>query len=97
MDEHGNRESAGPAARRRLNPRTARDWPIIALSAAGVCFIVLGLLAFALPSSLEGELVLVLGPNHALRLMDLVGVFFAAIGVTLTWLGGMLWQRQVRG
>ena len=96
MADNGGRGAAGPAPRRGLKARFQGDWTVPALSAAGVCFIILGLVALALPTSYEGELLVYLTPNHSLSVMDVAGGFAVSLGIVLTWLGGMLWQRQMR-
>ncbi len=55
----------------------------------------LGLVALALPDGQEGVMLWQWSPEHALRLMDSVGVFATALGVSLTWLGGMFWRRRM--
>ncbi|MGC9398679.1 MAG: hypothetical protein ACP5HM_06040 [Anaerolineae bacterium] len=72
------------------------DWRVIALSAAGICFIALGLFIFALSEDQEGTVLWQLGSEHALRTMDLAATFTVSLGVALTWIGGMLWQRQIK-
>jgi len=74
----------------------SKDWRVVALSVAGICFIALGLVIFALPADQEGDILLHLGPEHAFRTMDLAATFTTGLGVALTWLGGMLWQRQIK-
>ncbi|MEA3396280.1 MAG: hypothetical protein U9R05_02330 [Chloroflexota bacterium] len=74
----------------------SRDWHILALSGAGIFFIVLGLAALGLPAGQEGELIWRLSPDHAVHLMDVLGAFSATLGVILTWLGSMLWQRRMK-
>jgi len=96
MAENRDGRPARPATGARLNAYTGKDWRILALSGAGSIFIILGLMTLALPSTYEGMLVLGLGPEHALRMMDIAGMFSAGIGVILTWLSGMLWQRQMQ-
>lgn len=71
-------------------------WQVPALSAAGICFILLGLLALALPVAQEGGLIWRLDGSHALSWMDLLGLFFTCLGVMLTWLSGLVWRRQLR-
>ncbi|MDX9954013.1 MAG: hypothetical protein RBT75_07955 [Anaerolineae bacterium] len=95
MANDGGRGAAGPAPRGGLKARFQGDWTVPALSAAGVCFIILGLVAFALPATYEGELLVLLTPNHSLRVMDVAGAFAVGLGIVLTWLGGRLWQRQM--
>jgi hypothetical protein len=77
---------------------TARKqhWLVIALSGAGVLFILLGLMALALPDTYEGFYVWQLNSEHTFYLMDVVGVFALALGVILNWLGGALWKSQMR-
>lgn len=81
---------------RRIEIADSSDWKIVALSGAGIAFILLGLTVLALPASQEGDLVITLTPEHALHIMDIAGAFLAGLGVVLTWLGGMLWQRQMK-
>ncbi|MCJ7548274.1 MAG: hypothetical protein MUQ30_01155 [Anaerolineae bacterium] len=76
-------------------PAPRHNWLVVALSAAGVIFILLGLLALALPTSQEGIHVWQLDSQHAIYLMDVAGSFAIGLGVVLTWLGGKLWNRQL--
>ncbi len=69
---------------------------VVALSASGVIFIMLGLLTLAVPAAQEGELILQLNDTYALYYMDVAGLFVAAMGVLLTWLSGRLWQYYVK-
>ena len=73
-----------------------QHWLVIALSGAGVLFILLGLMALALPDTYEGAYVWQLNSEHTFYLMDVVGVFVLALGVILNWLGGALWKSQMR-
>jgi drug/metabolite transporter (DMT)-like permease len=75
---------------------TMRDWRVLALSVAGIFFIMLGLVILALPSDQEGDILWQLDPEHAVRWMDMAGAFLTGLGVMLTWVGGLLWQRQMR-
>jgi hypothetical protein len=68
----------------------------MALSGAGVIFILLGLLTLALPTAQEGAQLWQLDSGHAIYLMDLAGLFALGMGVVLTWLGGKLWSYQFR-
>jgi hypothetical protein len=68
---------------------------VIAMSAAGVLFILLGLAGLALPQAQEGARLWQVDTQHAVHLMDLVGIFAVGIGLTLTWLGGKYWNQQV--
>lgn len=72
------------------------NWMVIALSGAGVLFILLGLMALALPPTYEGFYILELDSEHSFYLMDVIGVFALALGVILNWLGGTLWKYQMR-
>jgi len=76
-------------------PSPRHNWLVVALSAAGVIFILLGLLALALPTSQEGMHVWQLDSRHAIYLMDVAGSFAIGLGLVLTWLGGRLWNRQL--
>ena len=96
MADHGGRSAAGSAPRGGVRARLQGDWTLVGLSTAGVCFIILGLIAFALPAAYEGELLLLLTPQHAPHVMDVAGSFAVGLGVVLTWLAGRLWQRQMR-
>lgn len=73
-----------------------QNWLVIALSGAGVLFILLGLMALALPDTYEGTFVWQLNSEHSLYLMDIVGVLVLFLGVILNWLGGALWKSQMR-
>jgi len=88
--------AASSTARRKLKVSTQTDWRVLALSVAGVFFILLGLIAFSLPNDQEGDLLLPLSTAHAVHLMDFAGLFTAGMGVMLTWLGGRVWKRQLR-
>jgi len=69
---------------------------VIALSAAGVLFILLGLLALALPTPQEGAHIWQLDNAHSFYLMDVAGMFTLGLGVLLSWLGGKFWSWQLR-
>ena len=69
---------------------------VTALSAAGVLFIVLGLLALALPTPQEGMYVGQLDSDHSFYLMDVAGMFTLGLGVILSWLSGKFWAWQLR-
>jgi hypothetical protein len=73
-----------------------QHWLVIALSGAGVIFILLGLMVLALPDAYEGFHVWQLNSEHTFNLMDVVGALVLGLGVILNWLGGMLWQYQMR-
>ncbi len=94
MDHYVGRGFAGPAAGRELRSPTSYNWPVMALSGAGVAFIFLGLLTLALPPALEGARIWQLDSDHAVYLMDLAGAFAIGMGVVLTWLSGKLWNYQ---
>jgi hypothetical protein len=88
---------AGASSGRRLMDMAKRNGLVVALSAAGVSFILLGILALALPTSREGIFIVQLDSSHALYLMDVAGIINLGIGVVLTWLGGKLWSRHLHG
>jgi cytochrome c biogenesis protein CcdA len=71
-----------------------RNWPVIAISSAGVIFILLGLLALAMPPAQEGVQLWQLDHQHAVYQMDVAGSFVLGLGIALTWLSGKLWNRQ---
>ena len=73
-----------------------RNWLVIALSAAGVVFILFGLMALAVPTSYEGFYLWELDHEHAFRLLDVVGALALGVGVVLNWLGGTLWKHLLR-
>ena len=77
-------------------PPSRVNWLVIALSGAGVGFMLLGLLALALPTAQEGMRIVQLDKEHALYLLDIAGGFVIMFGLLLTWLGGQLWSRQLR-
>jgi cytochrome c biogenesis protein CcdA len=72
-----------------------QNWLVTAAGAAGVLFIVLGLLALALPTAQEGINVWQFDREHAVHLMDLAGTFVLGLGLALTWLSGKLWNHQL--
>jgi len=84
-----------PMSSASVMPAPRHNWLVVALSAAGVIFILLGLLALALPTSQEGMHVWQLDSQHAIYLMDVAGSFAIGLGLVLTWLGGKLWNRQL--
>lgn len=69
---------------------------VISLSAAGVLFILAGLIVLALPSAQEGMEVMQLDGAHALYAMDVIGMAIIGLGVILTWLSAQFWTRQLR-
>ncbi len=73
-----------------------RNWLVMALSAAGVIFILLGLMALALPTTYEGFYIWQMDSEHTFRLMDAVGAFALGLGVILNWLGATLWKHLMR-
>lgn len=77
-------------------PVSRFNWPVIALSGAGVVFMLLGLLALAMPTAQEGMHIVELDQEHALYFLDIAGGFVILFGLLLTWLGGQLWSRQLR-
>jgi len=95
MDEYVDRRFARSTTRGELTGLMTPNWSVIALSAAGVIFILLGLLALAISGAQEGDLVWQLNSTHAMHWMDIAGLFTAAIGVALTWLSGQLWKSQI--
>jgi hypothetical protein len=88
-------QATRPMSSANVMPAPRHNWLVVALSAAGVIFILLGLLALALPTSQEGIHVLQLDSQHAIYLMDVAGSFAIGLGLVLTWLGGKLWNRQL--
>jgi hypothetical protein len=69
---------------------------VIAVSAAGVFFILLGLLALALPTPFEGPQLREFDSQHAIYLMDAAGIFVLVLGLVLTWLGSRIWHRYLQ-
>lgn len=76
-------------------PDARGNWLVMALSATGVFFIVLGLLALALPTAQEGVQLWQLDQEHAVYTMDVAGTFVLGLGLVLTWLGGRLWNHHL--
>jgi len=76
-----------------MGPRV--NWVVLTLSGLGVALILLGLLALALPPAYEGIRLWQLDGQHTLYLMDLVGLVAVAAGMGSTWLGGLVWKRQM--
>ena len=73
----------------------SKSWPVQLFSWAGVLLILSGMLGLALPTAQEGACVLVLDSEHAFHAMDVASLLLLGLGVTLTWLGGQLWRRQL--
>ncbi|MEA3308445.1 MAG: hypothetical protein U9Q70_02900 [Chloroflexota bacterium] len=96
MAENSGGRAAGSSPHGGVITLVNLDWGIISLSLAGIFFILLGLVVLALPDGQEGIIIWQLDPDHALRLMDAVGVFATTLGVSLAWLGGMFWRRQLQ-
>ncbi len=71
------------------------NWVVFTTSAAGIAFILLGLLALAPPTAQEGILLWQLNARRALYLMDVAGGFAIGLGLALTWLSSRLWNRLV--
>lgn len=88
-------QTAQPMPSATVMPAPRQNGLVVALSAAGILFIILGLLALALPTSQEGMHVWQLDPQHAVYLMDVAGSFAIGLGLILTWLGGKLWNRHL--
>lgn len=82
--------SSGPFA-----PSANPHGLVVALSAAGLIFILLGFLALALPPSQEGVHVWQIDALHAIYLMDVAGVFALGMGLALAWLSGKLWNHHL--
>lgn len=94
MERPFNRGFAGSAASGKLTALPQQEWAVIALNGAGVLFILLGLLALALPAAQEGAQLWQISHQHALYLMDVAGGFAVGMGLMLTWLGGQFWKQQ---
>ena len=77
-------------------PASRFNWLVIALSGAGIIFMLLGLVALALPTAQEGIRIVQIDREHALYLLDIAGGFVILFGLLLTWLGGKFWSRQLR-
>jgi cytochrome c biogenesis protein CcdA len=77
-------------------PTARTNWGVTAISIAGILFMLLGLMALALPTSQEGVKLWELDSRHAVYLMDIAGSFALGLGLALTWLGSRLWNRHLQ-
>ncbi len=68
---------------------------VVVVSAIGLMFLLLGLLALALPISTEGTLLWELSSQRAVHLMDVIGLLLLGLGLALTWLSSRIWNRQL--
>ncbi len=71
------------------------DRRVLLLSAAALLIVLAGLLVLALPDSYEGGTLYTLDATHSVRALDGVGLILLAMGGTLSWGAGILWQRRV--
>ena len=72
-----------------------RQWRVIVLALLAVLLLVAGLVMLILPDPYEGDVLYQLDPQHAIRVLDVLGAGLAAIGCVVAWLAGVVWQRQM--
>jgi len=65
---------------------------VILLAALAVLLLLAGLAALILPDSYEGP-VYPLDAGHAVSALDGLGVALLALGCTVAWSAGFVWQR----
>jgi len=53
-----------------------------------------GLYIIALPDVASGPVVLTFDTGHGLHQSDVMGLSLLALGVGMTWIAGLIWQRQ---
>lgn len=95
MDSYVDERFAGSPTG-ELIPISRGNKLVIALSGAGVVFILLGLFVLALPAAQEGIHLWQLDSTHAIYQMDVAGAFVLSLGIMLTWLGSSFWKLQMR-
>jgi hypothetical protein len=71
------------------------DWRVLVLSALALLTILVGFLALALPDSYEGPVLYSFDAAHSVRTLDGVGLALLAVGGTLAWGAGLLWQWRM--
>lgn len=96
MDGNVGRGLARSTPRGELTRDGTTNWLVLALSAAGVLCILLGLLALAVPASREGAMIWHVDGKHTVHMMDAAGLTASALGVLLIWLSGQLWQHHIK-
>jgi len=62
------------------------------MSLIALSFLLLGLMAIALPDSLSGPVVWEGSADHGLRQADMIGLALMALGSGLIWITGLIWQ-----
>jgi hypothetical protein len=65
----------------------AARWPVSPLA-----LLALGLLVLAMPSRIEGPVLLPISPGHAISFLDAIGLVPLLAGTLVLWVG--LWQRR---
>lgn len=69
------------------------DWSVRLITTLALLTIVIGLVVLALPSDMEGEVMIRLDNLTTLSTADLIGTGLAVIGVVATWVTLIFWQR----
>ncbi len=90
MARHANRTPACPAACVQGMKASSRliGW----LSGTGLCFLLLGLVALALPLD-EGPELWKINTQHSITLFDVLSTGLLGIGCALIFLSASLWRR----
>lgn len=71
------------------------QWRVILLAALAVSLLVAGLIVLILPDPYEGPTIHNFDEQHSVRALDLLGVVLLALGCTVAWGAGALWQRRM--
>ena len=71
------------------------DWRVVFLSTASFLVILTGLVALALPDPYEGVVLYTFDADHAVRILDLIGLLLLGLGGALAWSAALIWQRRV--
>jgi hypothetical protein len=72
-----------------------RSWKVMGLATVSVALLLAGLAALMAPAQYEGPVLLQLGEDNTVRLLDGVGAALIAMGSITAWGAGVVWQRRV--
>jgi drug/metabolite transporter (DMT)-like permease len=71
------------------------QWRVISLAALAVLLLVAGLLVMTLPNPYEGQVLYNFDEQHSIRAFDVLGMVLLALGCSVAWGAGGLWQRKM--
>ena len=70
------------------------DWSTRLLTLLALLTTVIGLVVLGLPDTMEGEELVRLDATHSFRRADMIGAGLVGVGVLLTWVTVLAWQRR---